>query len=248
MYRLTWKEKGTPAGRSLPLLAASVRPRKGSASTGWPTPSASDGKGATKPEHAKDWAGRGPNLPEAVQLAGWPTPAAVDSARGPVKGGLDADLQRRSKKGDRYGRGLPTVVDLAAWPTPLHADWRGKAGKGKRELPNVAELAGWPTPNASDGKGAVVDQALFEERRKAGSQKNLQDYVQGAAPVRLTGSGEVLTGSSAGTRSSGQLSPEHSRWLMGLPAEWDACADTAMRSSRRRRLRLSKRSSKRKGG
>jgi hypothetical protein len=45
----------------------------------WPTPNASDYKGATTPEAAKDWAKRGTNLSEAAQLATvgrWPTPTA----------------------------------------------------------------------------------------------------------------------------------------------------------------------------
>jgi hypothetical protein len=44
-----------------------------------------------------------------------------------------------------------------------------------------------------------------------------------SGPVRLTVSGDWLTGYSATilmVQGSVQLNPEHSRWLMGYPEEW----------------------------
>jgi DNA (cytosine-5)-methyltransferase 1 len=48
-------------------------------------------------------------------------------------------------------------------------------------------------------------------------------------------SGQTVIGSPAETENTGQLNPAHSRWLMGLPPEWDACAPTATPSSRKQR-------------
>ena len=91
-------------------------------------------------------------------------------------------------------------------------------------------LAGWPTPTTRDHKdGAQCDNVP--------TNALLGRVVWLAEPARLTASGELLTGSGAGTRSGGRLDPAHSRWLTGFPPEWDDCAAMVTPLSRKSRRR-----------
>jgi hypothetical protein len=99
-------------------------------------------------------------------------------------------------------------------------------------------LAAWPTPNAGTPQSLRGNGQDPERRKEQGHQVNLKDavrYLIHDTPARLTADGRLLTGSSAGMASGGQLNPAHSRWLMGLPPEWDACAPMATPSTRKRR-------------
>lgn len=158
---------------------------------------------------------------------------------------------------------------LTSWPTPTACEAGGtpeqfiarklkaiakgaKMGASLTDLGLVAQLASWNTPAASDGNGGkrphpdttMTGQHPSGRKVNMGLASQVHIGFLKTEPVRLTASGEVLTGSAAAMGSSGQLNPAHSRWLMGLPPEWDACAPTATRSTRTRLPRSSRRLTK----
>jgi hypothetical protein len=167
-------------------------------------------------------------------LVGWATPRATD----PKCGGTYTE--------NCQGTDLPKDATLASWPTPITNDALGsthcygpKKPDGMRaeylKLPGAATLASWPTPMEHEARLG------FQNRMtgKKGTQESLTTVaVKNLAPdldPRI--SGLTAIGFPAATVKPGQLNPAHSRWLMGLPPEWDACAPTATPSSRKSRKR-----------
>ena len=182
-----------------------------------------------------------------ADLTGWPTPTAKIKAGGEYK---DPDKAMARAMGP-HANDLRDFAQMAGWPTPATTDHKGGYVGGRMRdgklstdrLDVTAQIAGWNTPAASDGNGGkrphpdTTMTGQHPEGRKVNMGLASQVHIGfiKTEPARLTATGEMLTGFSAGMESGGQLNPAHSRWLMGLPPEWDACAPTATPSSRKSR-------------
>jgi hypothetical protein len=230
LYALTWKHRITPSGLSIFALRASA-PRisdKGSGGSGWPTPTSTDaikgGQVSVRPGMM--------GLSETVPLTGWPTASARDWKD------TGKDLPPRADGTPRLDQ-LPRVTNLAGWPTPTSKEAAGgeykdpdKAmaralGPHANDLRDFVQMTGWPTPNTPSGGRSVSIEKMDITGRTADGRKHtasLEHAVKFVGPARLTASGEMLTGSSAGMESGGQLDPSMSEWLMGYPPAWSECA------------------------
>lgn len=143
-------------------------------------------------------------LNEVARLVGWTTPSASDSTRG--GSGITPNMT---------GSSLAQMVKLVGWASPTAQDGsRGSRPPRPHDtgIPlsqQVQMLAPWSTPRAN--KRGFPDSHGSDER-----------------PADI---GLMPIGYRARAESGGPLNPEHSRWLMGLPAEWTSCAPLATRSA-----------------
>ena len=123
--------------------------------------------------------------------------------------------------------------DCGSWPTPNTPSGGPNVKStpthtGGMDLEGAVTLTSWPTTSTRDYKGGY----------RGGRMRNNKISTDTLDVAAQLISGQTAIGSPAATENHGQLNPAHSRWLMGLPPAWDACAPTATPSSRKSRKSL----------
>jgi len=140
----------------------------------------------------------------------WPTPRANEGTGDKIPPGRQGGLA------------LKQAVHL--WPTPRSTDCKNGNGKTGNRTPEAAAKAGWTLP---------------ELTRAMWPTPTSRDHKDGPFCPNVDTNGllgrTVWNGPSEPTEKRGALNPEFVCWLMGFPPEWDACAPTAMPSSRKSR-------------
>lgn len=222
-----WEQRNAEAKKKNIKLGALEKPLA-TVAMGWATPKASDGEGGRT---VKTQGGGNAHLPiQAREAHPWPTPT-TSMVTGAGTSGREGGLNLQS---------------AAAWATPSARDWKDVSAPDtwncKEERSRMDQVgrqvhlyANWPTPTVNDSRNGRNSTA---NRKPDGKPFQLGDTLVDATDLA---SGRTQNGASEQTARRGALAPAFVCWLMGFPPEWDACADTGTRSSRKLRKRSSKR-------
>ncbi len=171
LYRLTWRERATPSGRSIPALRGSARRISGSVCIGWPTPTANDATGSryaySRGDHNKKTLKLvgvalivcHPTMP----LGGWPTPTKSNGDGGQIARNTTTTGRRED------GREITVSLNLVAHLMDSGETPSGSpAGTGKPGQLNPAHsrwLMGYPPE--WDDCGVTAMQSIRGKRRRS---------------------------------------------------------------------------------
>lgn len=245
---LIWKEKRTPAGRSVFQLAPWTPPTSGSGSIGspWSTPRASDGE---KGGPNMSFGAGGQPLPAQMHQAMWVTASSRDWKDTPGMATEAGDRKRidqlpRQMAQEPQGR-WGTVAAHPPGGTPEQFLARKEKARENGASIGISltdcglqmiATAYMPTPTVADVQGG----------RKARSGKRSSEPLLNGICYGMDQLGPTPNGSSATTEKRGAPNPVFAFWLMGFPEEWTSGALAAMQSFRSSRRKLSAHSSTQK--
>jgi len=231
LFNLTWSERVTPSGRRYLVRQVSVRRISVKDCTSWPTPNAgpqNDGdttweqrREDLKAQH-KNGNGFGMTLGQASTLAHWQSPTARDWISESA-----TDAFNLKRWGHTRGKPLSAVATLAGpgmvfsgghTTRANDAEKRGIVAQDPRNgLVAQVNLTNWSTPLRGRDHDSDNTLGRYYPSKK---QKDLEYEAW------LAGSGEMEVGSGVAIRSTDQLNPAHSRWLMGCQEIWDRSRKT----------------------
>src|SRR3990167_853339 len=150
LFRLTWKVRVTPLGRSIYALRARGRSTSASGYTSWPTPKVARGDYQYRNGNHNE---KVLNLSGAVKLASWPSPRAEERQQVNSQDGYVA---------------LSKEVKLTSWATPRSTESGHSTGNPERAENNKSRLedqvflASWATPTVDDANQVTRKSGQFQ--------------------------------------------------------------------------------------
>lgn len=270
LFKLTWRHKTTPLGRLYLERAASVLRTSDKGCTSVPTPNTMDTLPPMDYERRLNHPSRpgrttSGNLREVVTLGSVPTPMAGSPATETYNAAGNTDYSRRIV--ELAAVPSPCTPSGGRSTSTEAMDATGRTADGRKHaatLEHAVKFATVATPAARDYKSDSATEEFHERQwdqsrgKPLSAQATLAQCAPGVDPdgsirgrldqlprqAQLAASGTTATGGTEKTASSGQLDPAYSRWLMGVPPEWDGFVCTATRSVSQRRRSSSARTSR----
>ena len=178
----------------------------------------------------------GLNIMAQASMTAWPRPVTRDYKDTGKFLFTTSSMVR--KNGKLRLDSIPRIVALTAWPNrsawpspTAQATGAGNMETNPRGIHSSNAMATAAVSTHWDPVQTVLPKPI---------PKTMAEVTEG--PARVTADMILVIGSTVETGTGDRLNPGLSRWLMGVPKEWDDCVDMVTRSSSGKLLRSSNRS------